>query len=192
MRPGGRRADLCGGSRAAGRWPGGGAGLDRGETRRGGSMGRTPLPCREQSRHPRKARVAETGLAAAAGNGAPQPPLRTAARRASRASRSQAASPQGPGRDGGLPITTQLPHARPASRGAADHCRAPAAAAEIHCERSARDGAPPFFRHIARLSMATEDCAVPAIQDRTLPGRTSERHRRFGRSGTHGVGLRRT
>ena len=108
MRPGGRRADLFGGSRAAGRRPGGGAGLDRGETRRGGSMGRTPLPCREQSRHPRKARVAETGLAAAAGNGTPQPPLRTAARRASRASRSETASPQGPGRDGGLPITTQL------------------------------------------------------------------------------------
>ena len=32
-----------------------------------------------------------------------------------------------PGRDGGLPITTQLPHARPASRGAAGSCRAPAA-----------------------------------------------------------------
>ena len=46
MRPGGRRADLCGGSRAAGRRPGAGAGPDRGETRRGGSMGRTPLPCR--------------------------------------------------------------------------------------------------------------------------------------------------
>ena len=117
MRPGGRRADLFGGSRAAGRRPGGGAGLDRGETRRGGSMGRTPLPCREQSRHPRKARVAETGLAAAAGNGTPQPPLRTAARRASRALRSHAAGSRSPGRDGGSPITTQLAHARPAFAG---------------------------------------------------------------------------
>ena len=62
------------GPRAAGRWPGGGAGLDRGETRRGGSLGRTPLPCREPSRRPSKARGSETGLAAAAGNGTPQPP----------------------------------------------------------------------------------------------------------------------
>ena len=50
MRPGGRRTDLFGGSRAAGRRPGGRAGLDRGETRRSGGTGRTPMPCRGQSR----------------------------------------------------------------------------------------------------------------------------------------------
>ena len=127
MRPGRPPRGPLGGSRAAGRWPGAGAGLDRGEMRRGGGLGRTPLPCREQSRQPLKARGAETRLAAAAGHGTPLPPLRTPARRASRASRSQTASPQDPGRDGGLPIRTQLPHARPALRGAAGHCCAPTA-----------------------------------------------------------------
>ena len=125
MRPGGRRADLAGGSRAAGRWPGGGAGLDRGETRRDGGLGRTPLPCREPSRRPPKGRGAETGLAAAAGNGTPQPLPWAASAKGVEGITQPGCESADPGRDGGLPITTQLPHARPASRGAAGSRRAP-------------------------------------------------------------------
>ena len=133
------------GPRAAGRWPGGRAGLDRGATRRGGRMGRTPMPCREPSRPPPRARRAETGLAAAAGNGTPQPPRSGAAQSASRASRSQAAGSPVPEGTADRPSQLSCPTPAPRPRGAAGRCRAPAAGRRIPLRTpGARRGAPPL------------------------------------------------
>ena len=125
--------------------------------RRDEAEARAEHPCHagDQSRQPPKARRAETGLAAAAGHGMPQPPHWTAAQRASRALRSLAAGSPSPGRGGGLPITTQLPHARPAACGARPVVVARRRrAAELHRGPPARDAAPPLLLRIAKTPRA--------------------------------------
>ena len=179
-RHGGPRRDAAGArsNHAAGRPPRGpfgdrgqpgggpadGAGPDRGETRRGGGTGGTPLPCRT-SRQPRKARIAETGLAAAAGNGTPQPPLRTAARRASRASLQPRL------RVCGIPEGTRIAHHNSATprpprvRGAVSVVVARRDCG-IRRGRPARDGAHPLFQHIADYA----EQAVDGWRVRVRPG----------------------
>ena len=105
------------GSRAVARH---GAGLDRGETRGSGGSGRTPLPCREADPAlPRNARRAENRArgrcrtrhaAAAASDGS--------AKCVEGQCRSMSAGSWRLGQRGdGSPITTELPHARPALAG---------------------------------------------------------------------------
>ena len=98
------------------------------------------------------------------------------------------ASPQSLGRDGGLPITTQLPHARPALQGAVGRCRAPAAGrGQTPRTPGARRGASPPPANYEKRNGPSSDGATVAGTAHGLDSAISARPRAVG--GWAGTGI---
>ena len=153
-----RTSSEAAGSRAvARRWSR--PGPRRDATRR--RLGRTPLPCREQSRQPSKARRAGTGLAAAAGTACRS--RRFGRQREERRGHHAARLRVRRIPEGTADCPLELSYPTPAPHRGARSALSRAGTAESTADARARDGAPLHFPHIAnKAERAVADGAAVA------------------------------